>query len=100
MADDAELVIAGAGLSGMLLGLACAGAGLQVAIVDPQDPVAMLHQGFDGRTSAIAYGSRLVFDDVAERNPLSEVGAVVVQEEGRFVVRHADLANRLCLARD
>src|SRR5713226_9434270 len=64
MADDAELVIAGAGLTGMLLGLACAGAGLQVAIVDPQDPAAMLDRGFDGRTSAIAYGSRLVFDGV------------------------------------
>ena len=64
MADDAELVIAGAGLTGMLLGLACAGAGLEVAIVDPQDPAAMLDQGFDGRTSAIAYGSRLVFDGI------------------------------------
>ena len=62
MADDAELVIAGAGLNGMLLAVACAGAGLPVAIVDPQDPEAMLDRGFDGRTSAIAYGSRLVFD--------------------------------------
>src|SRR5271155_3535272 len=64
MADDAELVIAGAGLSGMLLAIACAGAGLPVAIVDPQDPAAMLDAGFDGRTSAIAYGSRLVFDGI------------------------------------
>ena len=64
MADDAELVIAGAGLTGMLLGIACAGAGLQVAVVDPQDPAAMLTPGFDGRTSAIAYGSRLVFDGI------------------------------------
>ena len=64
MADDAELVIAGAGLTGMLLGLACAGAGLEVRIVDPQDPAAMLDRGFDGRTSAIAYGSRLVFDGI------------------------------------
>lgn len=62
MADDAELVIAGAGLTGMLLGVACAGAGLEVAVVDPQDPAAMLDASFDGRTSAIAYGSKLVFD--------------------------------------
>jgi 2-octaprenyl-6-methoxyphenol hydroxylase len=62
MADDAELVIAGAGLSGMLLAVACAGAGLEVAVVDPQDPAAMLDSGFDGRTSAIAYGSYLVFE--------------------------------------
>ncbi|HEV8681067.1 MAG TPA: UbiH/UbiF/VisC/COQ6 family ubiquinone biosynthesis hydroxylase [Stellaceae bacterium] len=64
MADDAELVIAGAGLTGMLLAVACAGAGLEVAVVDPQDPAAMLADDFDGRTSAIAYGSRLVFDGI------------------------------------
>jgi 2-octaprenyl-6-methoxyphenol hydroxylase len=64
MADDAELVIAGAGLTGMLLGVACAGAGIEVTVVDPQDPAAMLAPGFDGRTSAIAYGSRLVFEGI------------------------------------
>jgi 2-octaprenyl-6-methoxyphenol hydroxylase len=64
LADDAELVIAGAGLTGMLLAVACAGAGLPVAVVDPQEPAAMLDQGFDGRTSAIAYASRLVLDGI------------------------------------
>jgi 2-octaprenyl-6-methoxyphenol hydroxylase len=80
MAEDAELVIAGAGLNGMLLGVACAGAGLPVAIVDPQDPEAMLDAGFDGRTSAIAYGSRLVFEGIglwpdiaAEAEPIREI---------------------------
>lgn len=80
MADDAELVIAGAGLTGMLLAVACAGAGISVAVVDPQDPAAMLDQRFDGRTSAIAYGSRLVFDaiglwpDIApEAEPIREI---------------------------
>ena len=37
---------------------------VRVAVVDPQDPAAMLMPGFDGRTSAIAYGSRLVFDAI------------------------------------
>ena len=80
MADDAELVVAGAGLTGMLLAVACAGAGLEVALVDPQDPAAMLGDGFDGRTSAIAYGSRLVFDGIglwpliaAEAEPIREI---------------------------
>jgi len=80
MEDHAELVIAGAGLSGMLLAVACAGAGLQVAIVDPQDPAAMLEAGFDGRCSAIAYGSRLVFDGIGlwpqiapEAEPIREI---------------------------
>ncbi len=68
------------GLTGMLLAVACAGAGLQVAIVDPQHPAAMLAAGFDGRTSAIAYGSRLVFDGIglwpqiaAEAEPIREI---------------------------
>ena len=65
MADNAELVIAGAGLTGMLLAVACAGVGLSVAVVDPQDPRAMLDRGFDGRTSAIAYGSKRVLDGIA-----------------------------------
>src|SRR5579885_2305984 len=80
MADDAELVIAGAGLTGMLLGVACAGAGIEVVIVDRQDPAAMLDAGFDGRTSAIAYGSKLVFDGIGlwpsiapEAEPIREI---------------------------
>src|SRR5260370_14745038 len=64
MADDAELVIAGGGLNGMLLAVACAGAGLSTLIIDRQDPAAMMGDRFDGRTSAIAYGSRLVFDGI------------------------------------
>ena len=64
MAADTELVIAGGGLTGLLLGVACARAGLAVAIVDRHEPVAMLGEYFDGRTSAIAYGSRNVLDAI------------------------------------
>jgi 2-octaprenyl-6-methoxyphenol hydroxylase len=60
MTDDAELLIAGGGLIGLLLGTACAGAGLAVAVVDREDPAAMLGETFDGRASAIAYGSQQV----------------------------------------
>jgi 2-octaprenyl-6-methoxyphenol hydroxylase len=94
MADDAELVIAGAGLTGMLLAVACGGAGLQVAVVDPQDPAAMLDAGFDGRTSAIAYGSRLVFDGIglwpeiaAEAEPILEIR---IADDGSPLFLHYD----------
>jgi 2-octaprenyl-6-methoxyphenol hydroxylase len=80
MADDAELVVVGGGLVGMLLGIACAGAGIEVAVLDRQDPAAMLDERFDGRTSAIAYGSRLVFEGIglwpdiaAEAEPIREI---------------------------
>ncbi len=80
MGDDAELLIAGGGLNGLLLGIACAGAGLTVALVDREDPAAMLDQGFDGRSSAIAYGSQQVLSAiglwpllVAEAEPIREI---------------------------
>jgi 2-octaprenyl-6-methoxyphenol hydroxylase len=60
--DDVEVLIAGGGLIGLLLGIACASSGLEVAIVEPTDPVAVLDKNFDGRCSAIAYGSRRVLE--------------------------------------
>jgi 2-octaprenyl-6-methoxyphenol hydroxylase len=62
--EDFELLIAGGGLTGLVLGAACAGAGLAVAVVDRQDPAALLGDDFDGRSSAIAYGSRNVLDAI------------------------------------
>ncbi len=80
MSDDVELLIAGGGLNGLLLGIACAGAGLAVALVDREHPAAMLDQGFDGRSSAIAYGSQQVLSALglwpllaAEAEPIREI---------------------------
>ncbi|HEY3910719.1 MAG TPA: UbiH/UbiF/VisC/COQ6 family ubiquinone biosynthesis hydroxylase [Stellaceae bacterium] len=79
-ADDFELLVAGGGLNGLLLGIAGAGAGLAVAVVDRLDPAAMLDQGFDGRSSAIAYGSQQVLEALelwpriaAEAEPILEI---------------------------
>ncbi|HXP06005.1 MAG TPA: FAD-dependent monooxygenase, partial [Stellaceae bacterium] len=80
MADDVELLVAGGGLNGMLLGIAVAEAGLKVAVVDRQDPATMLGEAFDGRASEIAYGSKLVLDGTgvwpavaAEAEPIREI---------------------------
>lgn len=80
MSDDVELLVAGGGLNGLLLGIACADAGLEVAVVDRQDPATMLGETFDGRASAIAYGSKLVLEGVglwpqiaAEAEPILEI---------------------------
>ena len=80
MSDDAELLIAGGGLNGLLLGIACAGAGLEVVLVDREDPAATLAQGFDGRSSAIAYGSQQVLSALglwpaiaADAEPILEI---------------------------
>jgi 2-octaprenyl-6-methoxyphenol hydroxylase len=55
-----ELAVVGGGLNGMTLGIACASAGLQVAVLDREDPATVLSERFDGRTSAIAFGSMRV----------------------------------------
>jgi len=94
VADDVEVLIAGGGLIGLLLGIACAGAGLEVAIVDPTDPAAMLDEGFDGRSSAIAYGSRRVLDALGL---WPEIGAWA---EPIFEIRVADDESPLFLHYD
>jgi 2-octaprenyl-6-methoxyphenol hydroxylase len=78
--EDVELLIAGGGLTGLVLGAACAGAGLAVAIVDPQEPRAALGGEFDGRSSALGYGSRNVLGGIgvwpliaADAEPILEI---------------------------
>ena len=80
MTDDFELLIAGGGLNGLMLGIACAGAGLACAVVDRQDPAVMSATGFDGRSSALAYGSQQVLSAVglwpaiaSEAEPILEI---------------------------
>jgi 2-octaprenyl-6-methoxyphenol hydroxylase len=80
VSDKVELLIAGGGLVGLLLGIACAAAGLEVAIVDPQDPEATPGDADDTRSSAIAYASRRALDALglwqhiaAEAEPILEI---------------------------
>src|SRR5580693_1594116 len=54
---DADVIIAGAGMTGATLGLALAGAGLRPVLVDPQPFDAQVAPTFDGRASAIAFSS-------------------------------------------
>jgi 2-octaprenyl-6-methoxyphenol hydroxylase len=59
-----ELAVVGGGLNGLTLGIACASAGLEVAVIDREDPTTMLGERFDGRTSAVAFGSMRVLDGI------------------------------------
>jgi 2-octaprenyl-6-methoxyphenol hydroxylase len=62
--ERVELIVVGGGLAGLTLGIACASAGIEVAIVDREDPATMLGEPFDGRTTAIAHGSKQVLDGI------------------------------------
>lgn len=59
-----DIVIAGGGLVGMTLGCALAQAGLDVAVIDRERAVTQLAGEYDGRASAISYGSAQVFKGI------------------------------------
>ncbi|MGH7009145.1 MAG: FAD-dependent monooxygenase, partial [Stellaceae bacterium] len=56
----AEIAVVGGGLAGVTLALATAAAGLEVALIDRIPVDAMLDDKFDGRTTALAHGSKQV----------------------------------------
>ncbi len=58
---DCDLVIAGAGMVGATLALACGQAGMRVVIVDSQVPAADFRDEYDLRVSAITLASRAIF---------------------------------------
>jgi 2-octaprenyl-6-methoxyphenol hydroxylase len=77
---SAELLVVGGGLAGLSLGLACAEAGIEVAVVDREDPARTVGEAFDGRTTAIAYGSQQVLAGIGlwpevarEAEPILEI---------------------------
>jgi 2-octaprenyl-6-methoxyphenol hydroxylase len=77
---NSELVVVGGGLVGLTLATACAGAGLEVTVIDREDPARMLGEEFDGRTSAIAFGSQRILAGIglwdkvaAEAEPIREI---------------------------
>jgi len=60
----AEIAIVGGGLSGLSLGIACAAAGIETAVIDREDPAKFRDAAYDGRTTAIAYGSQQVLEGI------------------------------------
>lgn len=59
-----ELAVVGGGLSGLSLAIGCAAAGIEVAVIDREDPATMLAAPYDGRTTAIAFGSQQVLSGI------------------------------------
>ncbi len=56
--ETTEVVIVGAGMVGLSLACALAGAGVEVIVIDRAAPAVVTDAGFDGRVSAIAHGSQ------------------------------------------
>ena len=89
-----DLLIVGGGLVGATLAIAFAQAGLNVAVVDTQDPKAGLDAGFDGRASAIAMASRRLLEGIGVWQKLAADAAPIldirVSEGGSPFFLHYD----------
>jgi 2-octaprenyl-6-methoxyphenol hydroxylase len=58
----ADVVIVGGGLVGGALGVALAQQEFSVVVIDREAPQDLLKPDLDGRTTAVSYGSKLIFD--------------------------------------
>ena len=75
---EAEVLVIGGGMAGMTLGNALAGAGVTTVVIDSSPPEDLLDVGYDGRASAIAWGSAQVFKGIGLWPYLeSEAGPIV-----------------------
>ncbi len=79
VAERVDAIVVGGGLVGLSIGLACARAGLETAVIDRAPAAALVEEAFDGRASAIAYaGCRAleglgVWRHVAAAEPIREI---------------------------
>jgi len=103
-----EIAIVGGGLVGMTLAAATSGAGIATTLIEAEPLPAMSEATFDGRSSAIAYGSQQVLAGVgawdfmaADAAPIREIrvsdggwrSSLAKAHESPFFVhyRHSDL---------
>lgn len=86
MDHDHDVIIAGGGLNGPALGLALAGAGLSVLVVDAQPARARAGAEFDGRAYALALASRRLLEGLdlwQGLAPLSQPIRAIKASDGR-----------------
>ncbi len=93
---QAPIVIIGGGMVGMSLAIALAESGQGVTVVDREAPLAQLQPEFDGRVSAIAWGSYKFLDSIGVWKFLAEhaepIKDIRVSEFGSGMFLHFDHA--------
>jgi 2-octaprenyl-6-methoxyphenol hydroxylase len=62
--SEAELIVVGGGLVGLTLAIACAEGGIRTIVIEAESADALSSKGYDGRSSAVAYGSQQVLQAI------------------------------------
>lgn len=79
--NQTDIVIVGGGLAGLSLAALLGRGGVDVVCIDRDDPAVQMGAAFDGRTTAISYGSRKVLEAAGIWAPLeaSAAGACPIE---------------------
>ena len=87
MSERYDVAIVGGGIAGTTLAAILGGAGVKVALIERMPPAALEAPGYDGRTTAITYGSRKVLDAAGLWAPLAPYACPIM------AIRVADAAS-------
>src|SRR5262245_15483834 len=109
---EAELIVVRGGLVGLTLAIACAEGGIRTIVVEAESAAALSSKGYDGRSSAVAYGSQQVLQAIGawdrlapDAQPIVDIrvtdGGWHVKGEGHGYVHysHLDLLDQTSDAR-
>ena len=74
---SADVIVIGGGPAGLILTCRLAQEGIRVICIDRDDPKASLHETFDGRTTAISYGSRNIMEKADLWTPIEKKACAI-----------------------
>jgi len=93
-----DIVIVGAGPIGLSMALALSESHFNIVLVDQCDPRTFLNASYDGRTTAIAYGSVSFFDEIGiwqslapHAEPIHDIFVTTEQQRGFVHYRSQDV---------
>ncbi|MDQ3144242.1 MAG: FAD-dependent monooxygenase [Pseudomonadota bacterium] len=75
--ERSDVIILGGGLVGLALAAALDASGLTAIVIDPADPDTRISAGYDGRATALASSSKLMFDAVGISDHFAEPGCPI-----------------------
>jgi 2-octaprenyl-6-methoxyphenol hydroxylase len=95
-----DLLIVGAGPIGLCMALELAKSMINITVIDQCEPQTFLKAGYDGRTTAIAYGSLSSFEDIGiwktllpQAEPIHDIYVTTEKQHGFVHYRSQDVGD-------